>query len=253
MRLTRRQWLFAAAAALPYKHHVISSENQAYDNSLRVLVPERKAVATLYVLPVNADISHRWGDGFDTLAASGLHEKYGFVLAAPTFTQWPWFADHPVNKKVRQESYFVKEVVPLVDRLYPTPARLLVGFSKSGNGALQLLLRHPELFHAAAAWDAPLMKAAPDQYNMGEIYGTLENFRGYAIPGLLERQAAVLAGRRPRIALLGYDAFQEHTAQAHALMDRLGIPHHYENSTRRAHRWDSGWLAPALAYLAQMV
>jgi hypothetical protein len=31
----------------------------------------------------------------------------------------------------------------------------LLGFSKSGNGALTPLLRHPHVFSAAAAWDAP--------------------------------------------------------------------------------------------------
>lgn len=253
--MTRRHLLAAAFATPQQNHvnHVIHTENQSYDCSVRILAPRRKPVATLYVLPVNPDISYRWGDGFDTLAALELHEKYGFLLAAPSFTHWPWFADHPTNPKIRQESFFVNEVVPLVDRRHPTPLRLLVGFSKSGNGALQLLLRHPRLFHAAAAWDAPLMKAAPDQYNMPEIYGTLDNFRQYAIPGLLEKQAALLAGGKPRIALMGYDAFQEHTSQAHALMDKLNIPHFYENSTRRVHRWDSGWLQPALAYLGRMI
>lgn len=252
--MTRRHLLGAAAFAAPgYKNHVIHTENQAYDCSVRVLLPRRRPVATLYVLPVNPDISYHWGDGFDTLAELGLHDKYGFILAAPSFTHWPWFADHPTNAKIRQESFFVKEVVPLVDKMHPAHLRLLVGFSKSGNGALQLLLRHPRLFHAAAAWDAPLMKAAPDQYNMPEIYGTQENFRQYAIPGLLEKQAGLLAGRKPRIALLGYDAFQEHMAQAHALMDKLSIPHFYENSMRRVHRWDSGWLQPALGYLARMM
>jgi len=35
-------------------------------------------------------------------------------------------------------------------------------------------------------------------------------------------------------------------------MEQLGIPHLYDNSTYRAHRWDSGWLGQAFAALDEM-
>jgi hypothetical protein len=174
------------------------------------------------------------------------------VLVAPSFTNWPWYADHPVNAKIRQETYFVKDVLPVVDSLFPNATRLLVGFSKSGNGGLSLLLRNPQLFHAAAVWDAPLMKTAPDQFGMNEIFGDAPSFRKYAIPLLLEKRAVMLRNGAKRIALLGYDAFAEHMKQAHDLAARLEIPHHYENSKWRAHRWDSGWLEEAVALLERM-
>ena len=36
-----------------------------------------------------------------------------------------------------------------------TEKNLLLGFSKSGYGALDLLFKHPTVFSAAAAWDFP--------------------------------------------------------------------------------------------------
>src|SRR5437773_1672793 len=81
--------------------------------------------------------------------------------------------------KIRQETYFVKVVVPFVEKQYPAQAepggRLLVGFSKSGWGAYSLLLRHPDVFGKAAAWDAPLTMTRP-QYGMADIVGTPEQF-----------------------------------------------------------------------------
>ena len=51
-----------------------------------------------------------------------------------------------------------------------------IGFSKSGWGAFSLLLRHPEVFGRAAAWDAPLMLEQPNRYGMGAVFGSQENF-----------------------------------------------------------------------------
>jgi putative esterase len=252
----------STAAEVHYREYALQSANQAYASSIRVLVPDtpqgmaryKKNPRVVYVLPVNPDISLRWGDGISAFLAAGLHNRYGVTAVAPSFSAWPWYADHPTDPKLRQETFFVSEVVPFVDRLFPEASRrrLLVGFSKSGNGAVTLLLRHPDLFYAAASWDAPLMKEAPDQFGMAEVYGTQENFDSYAIPGLLKRSAARLRGNRPRLALLGYGSFSEHTQKTHEFLDALGIPHLYDNRTRREHRWDSGWLDPALQALDEM-
>ena len=191
-----------------------------------------------------------------------LHNTYGMIAVAPSFSDWPWYADHPENPGIRQETYFVEDVVPFVDSLYPeaSQTRLLLGFSKSGNGAFQLLLRHPDLFHAAAVWDTPLMKASPDQFEMPDIYGAQENFDKYRIPTLLEKNAGWLR-ESTRLALFGYGFFggpnppewtTDHVDQTHELMERLGIPHIYDNTTYREHRWDSGWMEEVVAALDEM-
>lgn len=64
----------------------------------------------------------------------GEFGEVGFV--APTFSQVPWYADHPTDLKIRQETYFINVVLPLVEQTYPAQkspdGRLLLGFSKSG-------------------------------------------------------------------------------------------------------------------------
>jgi len=252
--MTRRHLcsMFGAAMLPAPRTYTIPTSNQLQDGTLRIIEPSRSTGRVLYILPVNPGLSQQWGDGFETAVKLGLHDRHGFTIAAPTFTNWPWFADHPTNPKIRQETYFVRDVVPMVDRLFPKHTRLLAGFSKSGNGAITLLLRHPQLFHAAAAWDAPLMKTAPDQFGMNEIFGTTEAFQQYCIPRLLELHGAKVAKGKPRMAILGYDAFQEHTRKAHEALERMNITHHYENDTRRAHRWDTGWLEGACKLLDEM-
>jgi S-formylglutathione hydrolase FrmB len=112
------------------------------------------------------------------VARLGLHNRHHVVVVAPTFGQAPWYGDHATDPRAQQERYFVQDVVPSVDRLLPTlatpAARLLLGFSKSGWGAFSLVLRHPETFGGAAAWDAPLLMEKLGRWETGETFGSEE-------------------------------------------------------------------------------
>ncbi len=109
----------------------------------------------------------------------------------PTFSHLPWFADHPSDPHIRQETYFLKVVLPFIERTYPVGtdrlSRALLGFSKSGWGAWTLLLRHPDMFERAAAWDAPMTMEVP-RYGMAPIAGTQENFERYRVTTLLRER-----------------------------------------------------------------
>ena len=238
--------------------HAVQSEYQSAKTKIKVLLPsvleKGKRYPVLYVLPVEPMDGVRWGDGLLEARRTDLHNKYGMICVQPTFSQTPWYADHPTNAKVRQESYFLKVVVPLIDETYPTLAkrdgRFLVGFSKSGWGAFSLLLRHPDLFNKAAAWDAPLMVEHPDKWGMADIFGSQENFGKHQISALLKQRAGELAGPA-RLIHFGYGNFREHHQAAHRLMDELKIAHRYQDGPKREHSWDSGWLPDAVQMLVE--
>lgn len=242
--MTRRCFFSLALAPVAYEVETIESPRQATANFLRIVRPKRGSDRTVLVLPVTANISGQWGDGFYEAIRLNWAERYNVTVAAPSFSHLPWYADHPSNPKIAQESYLLQDILPrLQGRI------LLLGFSKSGNGAMTLRLRHPERFAAAAAWDAPLLLDAPGKYGSGEIYDTPKNFAGYHIPSLLEKHA----GRRDlRIAISGYGSFQNELAGAHERMEQLGITHAYENTEKRVHHWASGWMEPAMATLDRL-
>jgi len=245
---SRRQFgRMAMAAGVSYEVETIESRHQATPTFLRVARPKKRPVKrTVLVLPVIAGTTAQWGDGFYEALALRWPERYGVQVAAPSFAHVPWYADHPVNPKIAQEKFLLEEIVPRL------PGKiLLIGFSKSGNGALTLLLRNPDKFAAAAAWDSPLLLDAPGKYESGVVYGTPENFAAYAIPALFERRASEF--RTPRISITGYASFQKDTDGAHEKLVALGIPHHYANATRRAHHWASGWMEESMAALDGMV
>jgi enterochelin esterase-like enzyme len=153
---------------------------------------------------------------------------------------------------IRQESYLLKVVVPFIEKTYPVQAkvqgRLLLGFSKSGYGALSLLLRHPQIFGKACDWDAPLMLDTPVKYGSGDIYADAENFAAYRVAKLFETQGPKL-GSENRIILLGYGNFRTEHQQAHTLLEKLKVPHEYRDGPNRKHEWQSGWVAEAVELL----
>ena len=112
-----------------------------------------------------------------------------------------------------------------------------------------MLLRHPDEFGRAFAFDSPLNW--PDPYTFIDTLGTAANYDNYRLTKLLPQDAGLLRGKPPRLIMLGYNySFaREENAQIHQLMDRLGIPHVYLPGVLRDHRWDSGWMKLAVDQL----
>jgi enterochelin esterase-like enzyme len=237
--------------------HEVESPYQKGKTQVFVLTPDKmeegKKYPVVYVLPVEPGSGTRWGNGLLEIKKLDLHNKFGIIFVMPTFSDWPWYCDHPTDPQIRQETYLLEVVIPLIERSYPvlpgSAGRLLVGFSKSGWGAFSLLLRHPDVFGRAAAWDAPLNMAAPNQFGMGPIFGTQENFEKYRISSLLTKNADTLKSGS-RLAMIGYDNFRPHHQAIHEQMNRFGIAHEYADVRQGKHDWRSGWLEAAVRFLA---
>ena len=236
--------------------HRLRSPRQSGATEVLVLLPDRvdpaQRLQVLMVLPVEAGRGDRWGNGLEELRRANLHNTHGVIAVMPTFAQLPWYADHPDEPGTRQESYLVEDVLELLRWEYPQArhdrdGRLLVGFSKSGWGAWSLLLRHPDRFGRAAAWDAPLMLDAPGKYGSGPIFSTAENFAQYRLDARL--RSAPNLGENLRLIHFGYGNFRAEHKQMESLLDELRIPHIYRDGPQCAHHWNSGWLPEAVSLL----
>ncbi len=159
----------------------------------------------------------------------------------------------------------VKVVVPFIDNHYATTRqpedRLLLGYSKSGWGALSLLARNPEVFGYAASWDAPLLLDFRELWGIAEHFGTADQLNRHQPLSALHRAADKLMGRR-RFALLGHSLFgpwpsgefekTPHTNTAHQRLVEWGIPHYYSNSIQATHHWDGTWVQSSVAALVEL-
>lgn len=236
--------------------HDVRSPYQDKATQIRVLLPGKrekgKTYPVVYVLPVEAGTEHRYGNGLDEVRTLDLHNTHGAIFVAPTFAHLPWYADHPTRPELRQETDFVKVVVPFIDTHYPVrpgaEGRLLLGFSKSGWGAWSLLLRHPDLFERAVAWDAPLLLDRPGPYGSGDIFGTPENFARYELLARLRELRGQWTDSH-RLILPGHANFRREHFDLHRQLTDWQVPHDFVDAGPEKHDWHSGWVEPAVRRL----
>ena len=252
---------FAGTDANGVESYRVTSANNGPDaTTLRVLRPTHPAAGVphnfLYVLPVETLEGTNFGDAISTLEALDAQDQYNLTIVEPSFEAMPWYADDPLNASLHYETFMSGELQPWVKANLSTTGQeqhWLIGFSKSGIGAQDLILKHPDLFSLAASWDFPADMSTYDQYgDSATNYGTDANFQtNYRLT-----QAFVDAHKAPftavnRIWLGGYSIFHQDVVDYDALLTSEGIAHTMGTMQPAVHRWDSGWVAGALAALAQ--
>lgn len=245
--------------------HRIDSPFQADSTIIRVLLPDNmdpnKSYRVLYILPVIENDNRRFGDGLQEIKKGNYHNTHQLICVAPEFTSPPWFADHSSNMGRQDESHLLKTVLPFVDANYSTltakEGRLLIGFSKSGWGALTLLLRNPGVFHKAVGWDIGIridtggITEGKRADNIMKIFGSEANFELYRVSSLLKKSGNQL-GDSERLFYYNTEGVRASGGvDIHQLMVNLEFPHRYLFETKRKHRWDSGWIPEAVGFLTK--
>jgi hypothetical protein len=240
-------------------YDMISADDGGGPQVLRVLSPSdpAKGVAHnfLFVLPVEAGLGTTYGDGLATVQAANAQNKYNLTVIEPSFAIDPWYANSPGKPNLQYETFMTSELEPWVKAHLATTGHeqiWLIGFSKSGLGAQDLLLKHPSLFTLAASWDFPADMPNYDEFGASEEeeYGTNANYlANYRLTA-----AFVKAHKTPftvvdRIWIGGYNRFETGVADYGSLLTSQGMVHTTEKPDLMAHRWDSGWLPLALSAL----
>jgi S-formylglutathione hydrolase FrmB len=190
-----------------------------------------------------------------TLQALDAQDTYNITIIEPSFAIDPWYANNPTNATVQYETFMTTELQPWVKANLSTSGseqHWLMGFSKSGIGGEDLILKHPDLFSLVASWDFPADMSSYNQYGASPSYGTQANFQAnYQLSS-----SFVDAHKSPfltnnRIWIGGYSVFQTDLSDYNTLLASEGIVHTMGPSQMVAHRWDSGWVPAALAALYQ--
>jgi S-formylglutathione hydrolase FrmB/lysophospholipase L1-like esterase len=84
-----------------------------------------------------------------------LADKYRMILVFPDGSPFGWYVDSTIEKDMKYETYVSKELVSLVDKLFPAVSekegRGIMGLSMGGHGALLLAVKNPEIFGSASS------------------------------------------------------------------------------------------------------
>ena len=239
-------------------YDVVSANNGYGPQLLRILDPTNPAAGVahnfLIVLPVEAGTTTAFGDGLGTMQALNAQNQYNLTIIEPSFAASPWYANNPNDTHLQYETFMTQELAPWIKQNLATTGHeqiWIIGFSKSGIGGQDLILKHPDIFTLAASWDFPADMSSYDGSGSGNdsafAYGTDANFQAnYRLSA-----AFIDAHKGPflnsnRIWIGGYAVFPTDISDYDALLTSKGIAHTTETPQSMAHRWDSGWVPIAL-------
>jgi len=240
----------------------LQSPYQSEPTMLKLLWPNATArcdrLPLIHLLPVEPEGSKTFGDAMEVAVAEAWADLHDIAVACCTTSLYPWMVDDPRDPTNAQGSYLSKVVLPMAEAVLTEATgitqidHLLLGFSKSGFAALSLLFRYPQRYIAAAAWDAPLIVDRIEKsWQMDQVFSDEEHLHTHRPPALL-RQAKATIKARPRVYVAGYDLFRQHVDRFTAMLDKAGVPYLGNNDTKHPHRWDQGWMNPAVEALLQM-
>jgi len=245
--------------------YTVASDYQRGRVDVEILRPDNydpmKRYPVVYGLPVNTGRDGEWGHALDEIARRELHNRHQILCVAPEFDIDPWLGDLPEKPThgpwIRQRAFVTEIVVPLVDALYPTRpeqgGRFLLGFSKSGIGALGLLLQNPDTFQAVAVYDNAEMEPGEKifhDWGMDRSYGTYAHFKATNPLTLLDREgSASEAFKTPRVIVLAGSDQHGGVNRLVARLEARGVPFHREVFPGMAHSWRQDWLPRAIALM----
>lgn len=234
------------------------------ESRIRILRPDEPTNRILFLLPVTPwpEFEEEWklyGSGMTEILKHDFHNRYGYNVVVPDFpTHMPWFVDHVSDPMRQHETYMMTVVVPFVDHVLEleNPMRDLTGFSKAGYGSLSLLLRHPDVFHAASIWDpGGLLQKYDRKATTGLSYatGSKSSFRRYRLRASIGSNVAHFQEGK-RIAISGHSdrAYLKRLRALRNILDDEELSYFYSESVQVPHRWYFDWMEQALTSLQRM-
>ncbi|WP_162889962.1 hypothetical protein [Streptomyces olivoreticuli] len=232
----------------------LESPFQRPGTQVTVIWPEQPVRRIVLALPVEKDDGRKYGHSLDEIARLPADLREGTAFAAPTFSESPWLVNHATRADCQQEDHLVRVVVPTVLAALGGQARPpvhLLGFSKGGFAALNLLARHPGLFAIASVWDASLLSDRPPHPQLVDVAGSAARLGEYDVRRNLRKHAYALRSAR-RTALGGIGTLEADWTAGRQLLEAAGIPHLAYRDAPADHRWSTAWLAPAMQHLLDL-
>ncbi len=162
-----------------------------------------------------------------------LADEYNMIFVFPDGRD-SWYFDAPADPNLQMESYFTKDLVPFVDKHYPTLAtpnqRAITGLSMGGHGALWLALRHPDIWGNAGSMSGGVdIRPFPKSWKLPQRLGDKESnpqvWEDHTVINLVPR--AKDAGVNITFDCGSDDFFYDVNNNLHRALLEAGVPHDY--------------------------
>ena len=241
-----------------YRSKFNSSENYVNsDFSIFVLKPDSYNAANKYPVVYVGLTEYQpnsLANPLTVIKNAGLHNTHDCIFAMVQYHSSiiPWYGEKN-DGTMNVDKINLDVVRNMVDVNYSTikhrDGRLFLGMSKSGWGAMSLLLKNPNVLGYAAMWDAPFNVTWPGTaYGIDVAFGTEVKFNAYDPKQILTSYLASVSDRK-RIVLAGYYTFSQDQLDFKALLDAHGVEYSYLRTLEASHDWLNAWIAPTVSAL----
>ena len=202
-----------------------------------------------------------------------FHDKNECVVVELGFNRPTWLAD---TVTTNHESFFLDVILPRVLARYNVGTISLIGYANGGFGALNMLLRHPHLFHRVAVADVPVLgdftgymrrwghvdfvddedDAKPPWASFAHAFPHNAMFLPYNAGALatceyVSGEMGFSASGEARIGMWSGARTRWEMEQLAEQFEEFGVPHRFSTEFDDENvDWNGEWLEEALAFLA---
>lgn len=242
--------VFANDGFQSINHIYVPATYIASPMDVKVILPDSYSTLIDKKYPV-VYLLNGWGGDEDTWLKyneprlDSLASVYDMILVCPDGRN-TWYWDAPVDSTIKMESFFVKELVPFIDKNYRTIAdakhRAITGFSMGGHGGLWLAMRHSDVWGSGGSMsggvdilDNPKWALSWDMYKrLGDREENVEIWKSHTVLSLVPQ----LTPNQLNIIIdCGVDDFFINANRTlHKELLKYNIPHDYtERPGRHVH------------------
>lgn len=223
----------------------VASSNLPEPMNILVTVPDN--IDTAQNLPVVYVLHGYSGNQNDWLGhqprIKEMADLYGMIIVNPDGRN-SWYLDSYENPAIKMESFFIEDLIPFIDKKYPTAAdrtkRAITGLSMGGHGALYLAFRHPDVFANAGSMSGGVdIRPFPENWNIKDALGDIKDH-----PERWEANTVInlVDNLKPGEININFDCgiddfFAQVNENLHIALVKAGIPHDY-TSRPGAHTWE---------------
>lgn len=164
----------------PQDKLVFSSKYLPANDTVLIFQPEHGRVYTSLSIVI---LLHGWSGNYNQWNEINnlqqLSNDYACLIVCPDGLYDSWYVNSPINKKLRFESFLLRELIPnVIEKFGGDSNRIFIsGLSMGGFGAIRFALKYPVKFKSAASTSGILdITMFPDKWGMEKVFGDFKKY-----------------------------------------------------------------------------
>jgi hypothetical protein len=222
-----------------------------------------KPLRFLHFLAVENTISPNTttrGDPMLLAKAAGFANSYNAILFEPLYHDGNWVADSVTQQAYKDESFLANEWIPWVKLNFGVSGNeenWIMGFSRTGFGGTNLILKHQGLIARAALWDLPGNDLTYAQVltdgASSDTYGSQTQFdTNYSLTQTHLNANTAFFKSYARLWYGAGPGWGTDTATLVSMLTTAGAKTMWGTPSYTAHEWETPWMSAGVAALDLM-